>query len=221
MLATLLAVAGCGGGGDDEAASAHPSTSGSSRPTAAASTGFTAGGGGGGSFGGDGFSGGGGGGGGGGGHGRLGGVGGILHEREVRRRAAIERAHRPPGPVRLTGDGLDEDAQRARDWATASASAHPVTSVDDDQCERLWAQHVASSEAYHSTRHDGLHSAISASDERHFLASCRAQSPAMQQCMDRAYYEAHQDECQHAREQDPTHQRADRAAHASREPMQF
>jgi hypothetical protein len=142
-----------------------------------------------------------------------------LHDREVRRRAAIERAHRPPGPVRLTGDGtMSEDAQRGADWGAASASSHPVTSVDDDQCERLWAQHVASSEAYHASRHDGLHSAISAADERHFLESCRDESPAVQQCMDRAYLEQHQTECEQAREADPRRREAARLRAALHEP---
>lgn len=212
--------AGCGG--DEEPSGPHPGGSSASHPTASGtSTGFTpgppSGGGGGGGFSaGPSF---GGGGGGGGGHGRLGGIGGVLHDREARRRAAIERAHRPPGPVRL--GSLDDTAQRTADWASASASAHPVTSVDDDQCERLWAQHVATTEAYHTTRHDGLHSAISDSEQRRFLRNCRAQSPAMQQCLDRAYLEAHQDECTEARAQDPSRRAAHRAAEASREPMQF
>ncbi len=223
-------VSGCGGG--DEAQGPHSATGGSApRPAVAGSTSFQPGppagsggfgGGGGGGFGGGSLGGSGGFSGGGSSHSahpRLGGIAGVLHDREARRRAAIERAHRPPGPVRL--GSLDEQAQRGADWGASSAAAHPITSTDDDQCERLWAQHVASSEAYHATRHDGLHSATSARDQRHFLATCRAQPPAMQQCMDRAYLEQHQDECTQARAQDPTRREAARVRAAAREPVQF
>lgn len=216
----LTGAAGCGGGDEEASSSASAgSHSSSSSSSASTSTGFTAGPApvtyGGGSD----FQGSSGVGGGGGGAPRLGGVGGYLHDQEARRRAAIERAHRPPGPVRLTG--LDEQQQRAADWGAATTSAHPVTSPDDDQCERLWAQHVATTEAYHAARHDGLHSAISASDERHFLRTCRAESPAQRQCLDRAYMQEHQDECQTAQRSDPQRQAAQRAAHAAREPVEF
>lgn len=222
LVVALPALPGCGG--DSAPDSQHPSASGHAATPSGTSTAFSPGppaaGGGGGGFGGGGggFS-GGGGGGGGGGHPRLGGIAGVLHDREARRRAAIERAHRPPGPVRL--GSLDEEAQRGADWGAATTSAHPITSVDDDQCERLWAQHVATTEAYHTSRHDGLHSVTGDRDRRRFLSSCRQQTPALQQCMDHAYFQAHQDECQHAREDDPRRRQAHRAATASREPVQF
>ncbi|MFO0682053.1 MAG: hypothetical protein U0234_08380 [Sandaracinus sp.] len=215
----LTGAAGCGGGDEEASSSASAHSSSSSSSSASTSSSFTPGPAPATYGGGDSFVGGGGGGGGGGGAPHLGGVGGYLHDQEARRRAAIERAHRPPGPVRLTG--LDEQQQRAADWAAATTSAHPVTSPDDDQCERMWAEHVATTEAYHAARHDGLHSAISASDERHFLRTCRSESPAQRQCLDRAYVQEHQDECEAAQRSDPQRQAAERAAHAAREPVEF
>jgi len=216
---------GCGGDGDTRVTgAAAPGTRGGPpppvsgfQPSSSGGSGSFAGGGGGGFSGGvsgGGFS----GGGGGGGHAHLGGAAGILVRREQRRREAIERAHR--GPVRLTG--LDEDQQRTADWGAATTSAHPVTGVDDDQCERIWAQHVATTEAYHSRRQDGLHSSISSTDERNFLRTCRTQSPQMQQCLDRAYLQEHEDECHAAREQDPHRLDAARQAAVSRDhPQEF
>jgi hypothetical protein len=188
-----LVAAGCGGGDEEQHAapsSAHAATPQSTafRPAAPGTTssgdmgsasGFVVGGAGG-------------------GRPHLGGVGGALHDRLVRRRDAIERAHRPPGPERL--DGQSEQERLVSDWRTATTSAHPITGPTDDLCERMWAQHVATTESFHATRHDGLHSAVAASDRASFLEQCRAQPPQAQQCMDREYLAAHQDECQHMRD---------------------
>lgn len=192
--AIAIALAGCGGGGEPEHVSAsgtraHASTASTSYqpgPPAAAP---------GGAF--SGFSGGGGGGGSRhGGGGPSGGIAGALYDRTVRQRALTERSHM--GPERL--DGTDPEQRRTEDWSAATSSAHPVTSPTDDDCDRLWAQHVATTEAYHARRHDGLHSAISPARERAFLTSCRAQPLAARQCMDRDYLVAHADECQAMRE---------------------
>lgn len=188
-----LAAAGCGGGDEEQHAS-----SGAAHGPAAPSTQFRppppggGGGGGGGDFSGaysTGAL---------GGRPHLGGVGGALHDRTVRRREAIERAHRPPGPERL--DGQTEQQRLVSDWQTASSSAHPITGPTDDLCQRMWAQHVATTESFHSARHDGLHSAVTASDQASFLAQCRAQPQQAQQCMDREYLAAHQDECERMRD---------------------
>ena len=188
--AVAITIAGCGGGGDSQqtssaAPAAHASTASPSYQAGPAPAPA------GGAF--SGFSGGGGGGGGRVVHGQgpSGGIAGALYERTVRQRELTERQHR--GPERL--DGTDPAARRAADWASATGSAHGVTSPGDDDCDRLWSQHVATTEAYHATRRDGLHSATSAARERAFLEQCRATPEDARQCLDRTYLIAHRDEC--------------------------
>jgi hypothetical protein len=128
---------------------------------------------------------------GGGGAPRLGGLAGSLHDRVVRQREAIERAHR--GPERLSGQSADD--QRHSDFRTAYSSARAVPQPGDDDCDRLWARHAAGAEAFHALRHDGLHSATGPGAEQTFLTGCRGASPEERQCMDADYLIQHQDEC--------------------------
>ncbi len=183
-LAVLLAIAGCGGGEEE----GHTSSGGphASRAPAPPSTAYVPS-----SSGGpgpnEGF-----------GsihspHPRLGGTAAAMRAEEMRRIAAIEAAHRPPGPQRLTGEDAEE--QRLADWMAASQT-RSVPSADDDACERAWDQHVTTTEAFHARRHDGLHDPISARDRTSYLEHCRAQTPEMQQCGDPTYRIEHMDECQ-------------------------
>lgn len=192
-LAIAVAIAGCGGGEGETHASAGGGGGHAARPTAPPSTAYqpsSSGSGGGVSegFGSVHSS-----------HPRLGGTAGAMRAEEMRRIAAIERAHRPPGPERLTG--VDEADQRTADFMEA-ARTRAISSTDADACERAWDQHVATTEAFHARRHDGLHDPISASDRTSYLATCRQQSAEMQQCGDPAYMTEHMDECEDVRERE-------------------
>lgn len=212
LLLSIAGALGCGGGGESSSSAAPPPSSSTQHSgtatTAPASGSFSpgpSGGGGGGSFGGGGgggfVSGGGGGGGGGGRHAHLGdpmhlgGVAGMLQRREAARQARIEKAHRPPGPSRLTG--LTDTEQRHADLISAARAASPTYRVDDDSCERAWAQHVAFERSLHETRADGLMptDAQLAARRRAFLTSCHRSPEAAQQCLDADYAAAHRQEC--------------------------